>query len=100
MSDQSVHFPQKWAKKLPQGWTEAAESMQTEELKKVIFECEGNLYTIERAKDSDASLQKAREEAKQAGSIYKEAKDTQSAKIKFALFVLEGRGIDLDKSEK
>ena len=95
MSDKT--FPQKFSKQLPTGWQEIAESMKDDELKKVIFECEANIYTIDQAKEDDSKLQGAREEVKEFSAPYADAKKVQTAKIKYALFVLEGRGVDLDK---
>jgi hypothetical protein len=97
MKDNTTTFPQKWSKKLPDGWSEMANSMKEDELKKVILECESSLYDNERAKEADAKLQKAKEEAKEAGAVYKDTKDTQTAKIKYALYVLEERGITLER---
>lgn len=92
-------FPEKWSKKLPTGWQDTASTMTEEELKKVIFECEGNIYTIEKEKAADVKLQGAREIVKEHAAPYRDAKSTQEAKIKFALYLLENRGVDLDSQE-
>lgn len=89
-------FPKRWKSKLPDGWTDGADSMQNEELEQVIVDCEGYLYTIDRAKDNDTELVKAKEALKEMGASYRDAKATQTAKIKYALWLLEGRGVDLD----
>lgn len=96
MSDDS--FPSKWLKKLPTGFTDTVESMSEEEVKKVIFESEGNIYTIEKAKDVDHKLNGARDIVKEYSAPYTEAKGAQSAKIKYCLFLLESRGVNLDSS--
>jgi len=90
-------FPKKYEKQLPTGWDEMAQSMKDDELKKVIFECEANIYTIEQAKEEDTKLQAAKEEIKEMTAPYSDAKKVQMAKIKYSLFLLEGRGVNLDK---
>jgi hypothetical protein len=92
-------FPKRWADKLPEGWIDTANSMKEDELKKVVFEAVGNIHTIESDRDNDGPLQKAREEAKELGASYREAKGCQQAKINYALFILNGRGVDLDHTE-
>lgn len=96
MSD--AQFPAKWLKKLPTGFTDTVESMSEEEVKKVIFESEGNIYTIEKEKDKDTKLNGAKDLVKEYSAAYNEAKSTQSAKIKYCLFLLESRGVDLDSN--
>lgn len=92
-------FPQKWSKKLPTGWSDIANSMKEEELKKVILECESAIYDNERAREADAKLQQAKDEVKELGLVYKETKDTETAKIKCALYILEERGVTLDRTK-
>jgi hypothetical protein len=96
--DQAV-FPKKWMDKLPTGWSDGANSMKEDELKKVIVECEGNLYTIDQAKNADEKLNGAKELARELGSSYRESRNAQQAKIQYALFLLEGRGMDLDHTD-
>jgi hypothetical protein len=73
--------------------------MKEDELKKEIVSAEGNIYTIEHQRDNDANLLKAKEEAKDLGAGYRDAKNCQQAKIRYALFVLQGRGYDLDTQD-
>jgi hypothetical protein len=96
MADQDNTFPDKWLKKLPDGWVDTANSMQEEELKKAIVEAEGNIYVIDRAKQDDDKLSAAKEIVKDHSAPYRDAKNCQNAKIKYALWLLEGRGVDLD----
>lgn len=92
-------FPDKWLKKLPDGFTDTANSMKDEELKQTVFASESNIYTIEKEKDSDVKLNAARDIAKEMSAPYREAKTCQMAKIKYALWLLEGRGISLDTTD-
>lgn len=97
-NNQDVNFPDKWLKKLPTGWVDTAESMSEEELKRAIIEAEGNLITIEREKEANVDLQAAKAVAKDLGGGFREASAAQNAKIKYALFLLESRGVDLDST--
>jgi hypothetical protein len=90
-------FPEKFLKKLPDGFTDTANAMKDDELKKTIFECEGNIYVIDREKEGDDKLNGAKEIVKDHAAPYRDAKACQMAKIKYALYLLEGRGVDLDK---
>lgn len=93
-------FPEKWAKKLPPGFQDEANSFSVEELKKVIVDCEGNLYTIDKEKAADVPLKAAKEVSKDLGAAYREASVAQTAKIKYALFLLESKGTNLDSTDK
>ena len=92
-------FPDKWLKKLPDGFTDTSAAMKDDELKKIVFDCEGNIYTIDKEKESDIKLNAAKELAKDMSIPYREAKTCQTAKIKYALWLLEGRGISLDTKD-
>jgi hypothetical protein len=95
MSDQKI-FPQKYLKKLNEfahGYVESAESATTEEIKKFILSSEQNIYEIENEKDNNANILKMKEDLKQATAPFTEAKTTETAKIKYCLYVLDGRGV-------
>jgi hypothetical protein len=94
-----TEFPAKDLKKLPDNWAESANSMKEDELKKVIVECEGNIYTIDQAKVEDHKLQGAKELSKELAAPYRDASSGQKAKIKYALWLLSGRGVDLDHTD-
>ncbi len=98
--DQAARFPEKWLKKLPTGWAEEAEAMSTEDLKKAIVSSEGNIYSIEKEKEADTKLNSAKELVKEYSGGYRDAINCQSAKIKYALHLLEGKGVDLDSQDK
>lgn len=96
--DNQKIFPKKWSKLLPMGWDEIIQSSKTEDLQKLIYDCEANIYVIDQSKEEDQKLQSIRDELRQAVEPYTDAKKTQTAKIKYMLFLLEERGVDLDKS--
>lgn len=95
-SDLNV-FPAKWAKilkDLPE-FKETAESSSEEDLKKIILTCEGNIYTIEKEKSQDAKLNGAKELVKEYTAPYRDAMKVQTAKVKYALFLLENKGVEV-----
>lgn len=94
-----MSFPKKLSQKLPEGWSDSADSMSTDELKKVIVDCEGNVHVIERSKDTDTKLNAAKELVKELGGAYRDAKATNVAKIKYCLYLMESRGINIDTTE-
>lgn len=97
----SVLFPEKWAKvlkSLPE-FKEIADAASTEDLKKIIVTSEGNIYTIEKEKTDDVKLNAAKELVKENSAPYRDAAKVQMAKIKYALFLLEGKGVDLDNKD-
>jgi len=94
-------FPEKWYKviaSLPE-FKDTADAASEEELKKMIVTCEGNIYTIDQEKDNDTKLTSAKELVKEYSEPYRDALKVQTAKIKYALFLLEGKGVDLDNKE-
>lgn len=99
MSEQENKFPEKFAKKLPTGFTDTVESKDTNDLKKIIFECEGNIYTIDKEKAADVKLNGAKELIKDLAAPYRDAMATQMAKIKYCLYLMENRGVNLDSTE-
>jgi hypothetical protein len=97
---EEIMFPEKFKKKLPTGFMEEADAMDNDDLKKVIFQSESNIYSIEKDKENDHKLNGAKEIAKELSAPYRDAKSSQTAKIKYALFLLEGRGVSLDNREE
>lgn len=94
-----TEFPKKMLDRLPEGWADSANSMKEDELKKVVFECAGNIHTINQAKGNDEKLNGAKELARNLSAPYRDAKNAQQAKIDYAIWLLEGRGVDLDHTE-
>jgi len=94
-------FPEKWAKvlkDLPE-FRDTADAASTDDLKKIIVTCEGNIYTVEEEKEDDVKLTGAKELVKEMSAPYKDALKVQMAKIKYALFLLQGKGVDLDNKD-
>ena len=94
-------FPAKWAKvikDLPE-FKDTADSASPEDLRKIIVESEGNIYTIEKEKSEDVKLNSAKELVKEYSASYRDAIKAQTAKVKYALFLLESKGVDLDNQE-
>lgn len=93
-------FPTKYEKKLPTGFKEDAESFDEARLKQTILESESNIVNVDREMKADSKLNGAKELAKELGSSYRDAKAAQTAKIKYCLYLLEGKGVSLDSSEE
>ena len=94
-------FPEKWYKVvvgLPE-FKDTADAASVEDLKKIIVECEGNIYTIDQDKENNTKLTAAQELVKEYKAPYTDAIKAQTAKIKYALFLLEGKGVDLDNKD-
>lgn len=92
-------FPNKLLKLLPEGFAEDVMSKKEDELKKMVFECESNIYTIEKEKQNDHKLNGAKDIAKELSAPYRDAKNCQTAKCKYILHILEGRGVSLDSRD-
>jgi hypothetical protein len=95
--DAPTTFPDKWWKviqKIPE-FKDTADAASEEDLKKIIVSSEGNISTVEKEKEADVKLNAAKELVKEYGAGYREAVKAQSAKIKYALFLLEGKGVDV-----
>jgi hypothetical protein len=93
-------FPEKYLKKLEQEFVDNLEGMETEEIKKNILACESHLYEVENEKEQDKDLNDVREKVKELSKKYRENKSNATAKIKYCLFVLENRGVNLDRNKK
>lgn len=97
----AAFFPEKWAKiikELPE-FKDSADAASKEELNKIILTCEGNLYVIDKEKSADVKLNAARELTKEQAAPYRDAAKVQTAKIKYALFLLEGKGVEIGNKE-
>jgi hypothetical protein len=94
-------LPKKWddmIKKMPE-FKDTADSASVEDLKKIIVECEGNIYTVNKDEEADMKLAGARELAKELSAPHREARKHQQAKIQYALLCLESKGVELDNKE-
>jgi len=90
-------FPEKWLKiinKYPD-FKDKADSASVDELKKIILDCEGAIYSIEQEMASDSKLLNAKELVKEYSASYRESLKVYKAKIKYVLFLLENKGADL-----
>lgn len=98
---QPTTFPEKWAKvlkELPE-FKDTADAASNDELKKIIVTCEGNIFNIEKEKDDDTKLAGAKDLVKEYSAPYRDAVKVQTAKIKYALFLLDGKGAELGDKE-
>lgn len=94
-------FPEKWMKvlkSLPE-FKDTADAAGPDELKQIVIESEGNIYTVEQEMADDVKLNAAKEMVKELSASYNEAKKAQTAKIKYAMFRLSGLGINIDNTD-
>ena len=89
-------FPDKLAKKLPGGSTGPfvtdVESMDLDEMKSTMLKCEKDIDETEVDMSQDATLTKAKDDAKTLGGGYRDTINCQKAKIKYLLHVMKLRG--------
>lgn len=98
---ETLEFPKKYAKiikDMPE-FKDTADAASKEELKKIIVMSEGNIYTIEKEKANDSKLNAAKLLVKDYNAPYNDAAKVQKAKVKYALFLLEQKGEELDNKE-
>lgn len=77
-------------------WQSAADSADVDELKKLIVQAESNIYVIEQEKANDVKLVQIKEDAKLLNSSYAESSKVQISKLKYAVHLLEGKGVQMD----
>ena len=83
-------------KKMPE-FKDTADAAGVEDLKqRIIVDCEGNIYTVNKEEEADTKLSAGREMVKEMSAPYRDAKKLQQAKIQYALLCLESKGVDLD----
>jgi hypothetical protein len=85
----------KMLKTMPE-FKDTADAASTEDLKKIIVEAEGNIYTIDKAAEANTTLIALKEQIKDITGANNDAKKYQMTKINYALFLLEGKGESLD----
>ena len=98
---EETQFPKKWDKiirELPE-FKESADAASPDDLKKIIVLSEGNIFTIEKAKQNDTKLAATKDLMSEYSAPYKDAMKVQMAKIKYALFLLESKGQELGDKE-
>lgn len=93
--DQKNEFPKKYLNKLKNldGFEESTQSLSNEDLKKLVMTSAKQMFEIEQAMDVDEGLLKAKEHVKELAAPYKESMGLEEAKMKYACFVLESRGL-------
>lgn len=94
-------FPKKFVKTLKEmpEFKDTSDAASAEELKKTILLSEGNIFTIEKAKEDDTKLAATRDLQKELSAPYGDAIKVQRCKIAYALFLLEGKGEEIGDSE-
>ena len=88
-------FPKRYMTKLndlAEGFTDAVDQSDLEDIKKRILAAENNIHTVEQDKETNEKLLKAKEELKEMTAPYRETKSVEMAKIKYCFYVLENRG--------
>ncbi|HVI40800.1 MAG TPA: hypothetical protein VM577_09080 [Anaerovoracaceae bacterium] len=85
-------FPAKWLSKLPEGWTDVAQAMSADDLKKKLVECERTISSTEKDMENDPKLVEAKEEAKALSGSYKEIINAHKAMVKYLVYVIDERG--------
>lgn len=85
-------FPKKWLKKLPENWTDTAESYDNDLLKKKVVEWEQAISVTEKDMEADADLTALKEQVKVDSEVYKKSITECQAMIRYAIFLLESRG--------
>jgi hypothetical protein len=94
-------FPNKWLKvlkDLPE-FKDTADAATADDLKKIIVTCEGNISLVEKEKEEDNKLNGAKELVKEYSAVYRDGIKCQTAKIKYAIFLLEGKGEEIGDKE-
>lgn len=86
-------FAEKYNKVLPADVKAEIERMSPEEAKALVIECENAYNEQERLRDADENLTAAKAVVKDLAGAYKDAMKYQTAKIKYALFCLEQKGL-------
>ena len=93
-------LPTKVTKKLPEGFLESIQGMDTEEVKKRIVEARSNIYHVENDLATNEKIIAAKEDLKEMTSPYRETKSLENAKITAAIWILEERGVEMGVQEK
>jgi len=88
-----LEFPKRWLSKLPDGFTDTVNTMDTEDIKKMMVECERSAGEVEKEMDNDIKLGAAKELVKDLGGAYRDTLKTYKAKIKYLVFTMDQRGV-------
>ncbi len=88
-------FPEKYKKllnKLAGEFMDSANGKTTEELRKEILNAESAVSEVEKAKAGDHKLNGHKDMVKELSAPYRESLAVANAKIRYAVFLIEGRG--------
>ena len=83
--------------KLTEEFMNAIMSSEADEIKRNIVMAEGQINGIETAKENDQELESLREKVKEISAPYRESKAIETSKIKYCLYVLEERGVNIER---
>ncbi len=87
----------KYRNKLNEEFMNAMMGSEAEEIKKNIVMAEGQINGIEAAKENDQELEDLRVKVKEISAPYRESKAIETAKIKYCLYILEERGVSVER---
>lgn len=93
-------FPERLIKKLPDGFIDNVLAMDTDDIKKKIILHEGNIFNIENDLETNEKIVSAKEELKEMISPYRETKASEMAAIKFCIFTMQERGMEIGNREE
>lgn len=85
-------IPHKVLSRLATDFVEKAETLDNDELKKRIAECEKILVSTKKDMKADPKLASLKEEVKECASVYKDTILDQHAMIAVYVNLLDGRG--------
>ena len=91
----SEEFPEKYKKllnKLAGEFMDSANGKTTDELRKEILNAESAVSEVEKAKAGDTKLNGHKDMVKELSAPYRESLAVSNAKIRYAVFLIEGRG--------
>jgi hypothetical protein len=93
-------FPEKYTKvlnKLAAEFMDSANGKTAEELRKEILKAEEALSENAKLKEADTKLNSHKDMVRELGAVYRENSTVANAKIKYAIYLIEGRGETVSK---
>ena len=87
------NFPQQFWDKLTPNWRDAAEAKKDDDLKIDMFTSEKAIAQTEQDMEDDSQLADAKENVKALSEGYREVLAEEKAKIRYALYLLNKRGV-------
>lgn len=94
-------FPEKYSKILKDNpeFLSISEAASEAELKALLLTCEGDVYNVENFMMGDEKLLAAKALVKDYAAPYRDSLKVLTAKIKYCLFLLEGKGVEVGTKE-